>query len=201
MASSTRQKAIEIWNQKLPPGNPVLLGKILFACDNPPGTKIISGSQDAFGIVLPGLNKLEYAGEYLPADIESVHDEAILSWLEQRLWLCTLGPRVSSYDVLANTRITVEGARRLSEAARQCWAAIMSRNAVEFGRTFRAAFEAQVAMFPNMTDDTIRQTIDRYKDQALGWKLSGAGGGGYLILVSEKPVPDAIQVKIRRREG
>jgi len=32
----------------------------------------------------------------------------------------------------------------------------------------------------------------------LGWKLSGAGGGGYLVLVNQQPVPGAIQLKIHR---
>ena len=54
-------------------------------------------------------------------------------------------------------------------------------------------------MFPKMVDDGIRAVIDRYRCQALGWKLSGAGGGGYLILVSEQPIPNALQVRIRRK--
>jgi galactokinase/mevalonate kinase-like predicted kinase len=41
--------------------------------------------------------------------------------------------------------------------------------------------------------------IDQYKDQALGWKLSGAGGGGYLILVCDCPIENAIRVTIRRK--
>jgi len=32
----------------------------------------------------------------------------------------------------------------------------------------------------------------------LGWKLAGAGGGGYLALISEKPVNNAMKIKIRR---
>ena len=36
---------------------------------------------------------------------------------------------------------------------------------------------------------------------ALGWKLSGAGGGGYLTLFSEQPITGALRVKIRRRHS
>lgn len=65
-------------------------------------------------------------------------------------------------------------------------------------KQMRKAFEAQIAMFPNMMYDDIQEEIDRHKDSVLGWKLSGAGGGGYLIFVSEQPVEKAIQIHIRR---
>jgi mevalonate kinase len=32
----------------------------------------------------------------------------------------------------------------------------------------------------------------------MGWKLSGAGGGGYLILVRGEDLPGALRIKIRR---
>jgi hypothetical protein len=44
----------------------------------------------------------------------------------------------------------------------------------------------------------IRKMIRIHSKSALGWKLSGAGGGGYLVLVSQEPVPGAIQLKFRR---
>ena len=53
-------------------------------------------------------------------------------------------------------------------------------------------------MFPGMVNPVIQETIDRYKKEALGWKISGAGGGGYLVLVSPKPVENAISITIRR---
>ena len=46
MAASTRRAAIDLWGPRLPPGVPEKIAKILFCYDNPPGTEVISGSQD-----------------------------------------------------------------------------------------------------------------------------------------------------------
>jgi len=199
MATSTRKKAIELWRTALPAGDPEQVAKLLFAYDNPPGTKEVSGSQDTLGIVLSGLNKLNYAGGYWPESIESVHDEDMLHWLEEHLYLVTLGPRTQGYDVLADTQLTTEGAQALAEAAEACWHAILARDAAAFGAAFRKSFEAQIAMFPNMADADIFHLIKQYRDVALGWKLSGAGGGGYLVLVCDRPVERAIRITARRR--
>jgi galactokinase/mevalonate kinase-like predicted kinase len=198
MATSTRKKAIEIWGNALPKSKPEQLAKMLFACDNPPGTTEISGSQDAIGIAMPGLNKSNYAGKYWPESIDTSSAEPLFCWLENLLHLVPLGPRRAGYSVLADTRITTEGARALSEAAEACWAALHDQNPVAFGTALRQSFEAQIAMFPNMVDADIFTMITRYQNQALGWKLSGAGGGGYLVLVSEEPITNAIQIRVRR---
>lgn len=199
MASSTRRKAIELWGNEIPHGNYEQLARILFSFENPPGTREVAGSQDALGIVFPGLNRHDYDNHYWPARITSIDDEGILTWLEKNLYLVTLGPRVSSYDVLSGTRIDREGAKELAEAADECWQAILARDLAAFGPAVRRSFEAQVAMFPNMVDEAVRATIMQYRDQAIGWKLSGAGGGGYLTMVSRQPIAGAMQIKIRRK--
>ena len=199
MASSTRRKAIELWGNEIPHGSFEQLARILFSFENPPGTREVAGSQDALGIVFPGLNRHDYDNHYWPSRITTVDDEGILTWLEKSLYLVTLGPRQSFYDVLANTRIDREGARELAEAADECWHAILARDLSAFGAAVRRSFEGQTAMFPNMVDDSVRATIAEYRDQASGWKLSGAGGGGYLIMVSRQPIDGAMQIKIRRK--
>jgi galactokinase/mevalonate kinase-like predicted kinase len=109
-----------------------------------------------------------------------------------------LYPRAASYDVLANTSIDKIGAELLSEAANKCWNAILSKDAVKTGKAITESFEAQIRMFPNMVNEDIMQQIDLNKNEALGWKVSGAGGGGYLIFFSKTPIKNAIQIRIRR---
>ncbi|MEY4278533.1 MAG: hypothetical protein RL377_537, partial [Bacteroidota bacterium] len=166
-----------------------------------PGTKNIAGSQDALGIVLPGLNKLNYDASYWPASIESVQEEAILSFLEQHLYLIPLDPRHKEYDVLSNTHITELGAKALADAANACWDAIMAMDLQGFGKAFTASFDAQIKMFPNMVDAYLMKTIEELSIHALGYKLSGAGGGGYLIMISEQAIANALQIKIRRKNS
>ncbi len=198
MASSTRRTAIDLWGPKIPPGDYEKLAKILFCCDNPPGTAEISGSQDSIGIVFPGLAKADYEGDYWPYRIHHVTDESALQFVESNLYLMALGPRQAEFSVLANTNITREGALALGVATVGCWQAILDQDILRFGHCFRASFDAQIAMFPNMMNNTVDRLIKQYQDVALGWKLSGAGGGGYLILVSKRPIDNAVRVVARR---
>jgi cytidyltransferase-like protein len=199
MASSTRRKAIDLWGPRLPAGDPERLAKILFAYDNPPGTKYVSGSQDSIGIVFPNLNISHYDGEYWPTRIESVHDESVVRTLEQSLYLVPLGPRGPEYEVLSKTRINRKNARALADAALAAWDSLLKQDIRAFGAAFKAAFYAQITMFPLMMNDMVAEMIEQYKDKALGWKLSGAGGGGYLILVCDCPIEDAIRIIVRRK--
>jgi cytidyltransferase-like protein len=198
MSTSSRKKAIDLWQVDIPIGDNQKLAKLLFCYENSPGSKYISGSQDSLGIVMPGLNRLCYKGDFWPSEIESILDNDTLDWLEKRLWLIPLYPRRDNYDVLENTNINAADAKRLSEAAEACWLAVKEKNTAAFGEAMRRSFEAQIAMYPNMVNDEIFKVLSPYKNKAKGWKLSGSGGGGYLIFASETPIENAIQIRIRR---
>jgi cytidyltransferase-like protein len=198
MSTSTRKKAIELWQTDIPVGDKEKLAKTLFCYENPPGKTEISGSQDSLGIVLPGLNRLDYNGDYWPQKIRSVFDNDIIDWLEDHICLISLSPRSWEYNVLSETYINTENVKALSEATDECWNAILEKNTAKFSDSVRKSFEAQIKMFPKMVDAKVLESIEYYRSQALGWKLSGAGGGGYLILIGDKPVENSLKIRIRR---
>ncbi len=201
MATSTRKKAIELWNDHLPMENPEKLAKILFRYDNDPGTKDVSGSQDSIGITMPGINRFYYEKEkYWPSRFETITDLSIIKWLEDRLYMVMLWPRPVDFVVLENTNITAENVYKLTTAAELAWQGLIKKDITMFSKGFAESFTSQITMFPKMMNEKIAKVIDMHRDKAFAWKLSGAGGGGYLILVSEGEIPNAIRVKIRLKD-
>jgi cytidyltransferase-like protein len=201
MATSTRKKAIELWNDNLPMENPEKLAKILFRYDNDPGTKDVSGSQDSIGITMPGINRFFYEKEkYWPSKFETISDLSVIKWLEDRLYMVTLWPRPSEFVVLENTNISQDNVKKLTDAAEMAWDGLIRKDIKYFARGFSDSFSSQITMFPKMMNDKIAKIIDTHRDKALSWKLSGAGGGGYLILISEEEIRNAIKIKIRIKD-
>lgn len=200
MSTSTRNAAKKIWPHHLPIDKPEKLAEILFKFENTPGSSLISGAQDSIGICMPGLVRHHYDNAYWPTQFESVLDDDILDWLEKHLSMVLLWPRPDGTDLLKETYINTDNVSKLTAASSKAWDAILAKDLHAFAAAFLDSFHAQVEMFPAMLTADIQKVIDSYASQALAWKLAGAGGGGYLILLSEQPVKDSMRIKIRRRE-
>ncbi len=199
MSTSTRNAAKKIWPYTLPLEKPEKLAEILFRYENKPGNEFVSGAQDAIGICMPGLVRHYYDNDYWPKKIESIHTEEILCWLEEHLYMVLLWPRKQGLELMHNTEINKTNVTQLAMASEAVWNAILAKDLQAFASAFLKSFKAQTTMFPAMLNNEINEVIASYKNEALAWKLAGAGGGGYLILVSEKPIKDAIKIKIRRK--
>lgn len=198
MSTSTRNAARKLWPYQLPPEKPEKLAEILFRYENEPGRKEVSGAQDSLGICIPGLSRHFYDTGYWPKKIESCHDEEVLLWLENHLFMVLLWPRPAGFNPLEGAQLNAENVLNLTNAAENCWPAILNRDLAQFARYFQASFEAQTKLFPAMYNAEIDRVISGYKDQVLAWKLAGAGGGGYLAVVAGQQLPGTMKVKIRR---
>ena len=69
---------------------------------------------------------------------------------------------------------------------------------VKAAQTGGCLLESRRQGIPNMIIFEVSTVLETYKSKVLGWKISGAGGGGYLVFVSEQPIEKAIQIRIRR---
>lgn len=198
MSTSTRNAAKEIWPYQLPLEKPEKLAEMLFRYENKPGNDCISGAQDSIGICVPGITRHFYDNVYWPTAIENISDEATISWLENHLRIITLWPRPDGLDLLKETYVNLENVTKLSNSADKAWRGIQTKDLSLLAEGFRESFEAQITMFPAMVNDRIDAVIDTYRDKALAWKLSGAGGGGYLVLLTEQVIEGSMAVSIRR---
>ncbi len=202
MSTSTRNAIKKLFPYHLPDYDPELLAKLVFCFENEPNQKqYVSGAQDSIGICIPGLVRHHYNGGYWPDKIETCEDESILSWLEEHLCMVHTFNRKPDTHVDIDTDITKEKVSLLTAAAKNCWKAIMNKDLKAFADSFNQSFLAQTSMFPNMIPEDLKPYIRKYKEQSLAIKLSGAGGGGYIAMVVEKPLEDSIRIKIRRRDN
>ena len=189
-----------MWGHEIPIGNKEKLARQLFACENEPlpNKRYISGSQDAIGIVFPGINKLNYDNDYWPYKIDTILREDVITWLESVLWLVSIGPRDKNINLYENTNIKLKHVSQLAIAAENAWDAILEKNTEKLGIYVLDSFKAQLKMFPDMINDHVWKALEKYIPKVAGYKLAGCGGGGYLVMISDEPVQNGFNVRIRR---
>ena len=130
-------------------------------------------------------------------------DRDILNELECHLMLCYTGQvRLGLGLVEAQMRSfaeqrqqTVAAMRQIHEHAYTMMEALLHGQLTRFGELLDQAYQAKLEMNPHISNDRIDHLYQTAKRSgAVGGKLCGAGGGGYLLLY----VPGARQHDVRR---
>jgi len=206
MATSTREVARRLWHDALPDGDPRELVRTLYDAENR-GKPEPSGSQDMAGLILPGVSRLDYdfvcEGGCFPAHMESNNDPAVAHWLERVVHLLPIAPRPEPYSPLGEKNLDREWIRRLGQSGKDCYDAILARDARALGASMNECMRCWEAILPGtVRHPAIRVDLagilDFYQSRYAGAMYSGCGGG-YLYVVSEEPVPGALHVQVRKK--
>jgi hypothetical protein len=204
LAGSTRFVAGKLWNGSLPNRPRPDLVRELYAAENE-GKKDPSGSQDMIGLVYPGINRLDYdygfEGGVFPSHIESCNYVETARWLEGVLHLLPVGPRPEGYSPLGIQNLNPDWVARLGQCGADCYDAIVKRDVKALGEALNLNMRCWEALLPHvirhpLIANDLVALLNAYQADYPGAMYS-ACGVGYLIVVSEKPVPGTFQVTIR----
>lgn len=204
VASSTRIVAMELWKGKLPNRPKEELVRELYHAENTYKSEP-SGSQDMIGLLYPGVNRLDYdfrhEGGVFPVHVESCTSVPVARWLEKVLWLIPVEPRPEGYNPLVEKNFDPKWVVKLGQTGKLIYDAILKMDAVALGKGVNQGLKCWDVLLPQSMRHPVMQVdlielATAYQQQYRGACYSGPGGG-YLIVVSEEPVPGAFQIKVR----
>jgi len=204
IASGTRAIALKLWKGKLPNRPLDDLVRELYEVENKGKTEP-SGSQDMIGLIYPGVNRLDYDfnmhGGIFTSHIESCNSPRVAKWLSKVLHLIPVEPRPDGYSPLGVKNLSPQWVAQLGQSGKDCYDAIVKMDANKLGASLNLTMKCWETLMPHIVRHPLLRVdlmkiLKAYQQQYLGAMYSGCGGG-YLIVVSNQPVPGAFQVNIR----
>jgi hypothetical protein len=202
MATSTRKVAVDLWGGHLPDRDPSELVRELYEAENRNRNEP-SGSQDMIGLIYPGVNRLDYdyghEGGIFPVHIQSNDDPQTACWLEGIIKMVPVAQRPERYDPLGVKHLDPDWIARLGQSGKDCYRAIVERNAEALGASMNECMLCWQKLLPNVVthdDVDLLEILHYYQSRHRGAMYSGCGGG-YLYVVSEEPVPGSISISVR----
>lgn len=188
---------------------PVELARVSYAVERE-DLGIPGGWQDQYAAAFGGFNLIEFSAEGV--SVTPVRAAAsVLAELRQNLLLCHSG-RVRTNLGLIDTQIrlyhegreeTIQGMKQLREMAYEMHDAVEAGEIDALGRLLHEAYESKKRMNPHIAEGTpIERLFDAAREAgALGGKICGAGGGGYLLLYCRPPEQPAVRAALEALGG
>lgn len=204
VASSTRIVATQMWGNVLPDRPKETLVRELYHAENTYKAEP-SGSQDMIGLIYPGINRLDYdarnEGGVFPVHVESCNDRKVADWLQSVLYLLPIESRPDGYNPLTEKNLDPKWIAKLGKVGKDIYDAILRTDIIALGKAMNMGLTCWDTLFPvSMRHEVIRVDLmalaAAYQQDYFGAAYSGPGGG-YLIVVSDTPVPGAFQVRVR----
>lgn len=160
------------------------------------------GKQDEYAAAFGGLNYIRF-GRDGTVQVEPLHLEpGVLSALQSNLLLFFTGAAHHSWDILADqeesTRLpagpAVEALHQVKETAALMKDALLCGNLEHFGHLLDDAWQAKKRVSNRISNPRINRLYKVAREHGvLGGKITGAGGGGFLLLYSEPACQKAVR--------
>ncbi len=165
------------------------------------------GKQDEFATAFGGLNLIQFKPDGT-VDVEPVQVEPrILHELQSNLMLFFTGTAHHSWTILkeqersssTSSGIAIDALHRIRELAEHMRALLVRGDLGAFGRALDEGWQAKKRVSDKISNSRIDKLYALAKDQgAIGGKITGAGGGGFLLLYCEKPFQQQLREAFRR---
>ena len=159
------------------------------------------GMQDQYASAFGGLNFITFNSNAIdvePLNIKQEHQEM----LQKNLMLFFTGMHRNSATILSaqkkatekKTKQVIDSLHKMKEIAFRMRDALVEGDMVGFGRLLHESWEYKKTISKNISNPL----IDKYyriaiKNGAVGGKITGAGGGGFLLILCEKKHQDKVR--------
>jgi D-glycero-alpha-D-manno-heptose-7-phosphate kinase len=151
---------------------------------------ISGGRQDQYAATFGGFNFIELYGDHVVVNPLRIPPDVVLE-LEHNLLLCYTGTTRQSDHIIedqtqrytsGNAEATA-GLKAQKRLALEMKNALLQRRLADFGELLHTAWEAKKRISDRISTDRIEELYDEARAAgAIGGKVTGAGGGGYLLL-------------------
>lgn len=150
---------------------------------------IPGGLQDQYAATFGGFNFIEFSADRVIVNPLRIRQDTV-NELEHNLLLCFTGTTRRADHIIddqstryrQHVELAVEGLRRQKEIAVEMKNALLQGRLDEFGQLLDAAWQAKKDLSSRISNDRIDELYRAARAAgARGGKITGAGGGGYML--------------------
>ena len=154
---------------------------------------IQGGMQDQYAATFGGFNFIEFSSSHVIVNPLRIHRDTA-NELEHNLLLCYTGKPRETDGIISDQvgryeqkdEKAIEGLRRQKSLAVELKNLLLQRRLDDFGALLGEAWQFKKQMSPKISNARIDEMYEEARRAgALGGKITGAGGGGYLLLYCE----------------
>jgi D-glycero-alpha-D-manno-heptose-7-phosphate kinase len=165
------------------------------------------GKQDQYAAAFGGLNAITFSREGVAVEPVKARREVVHT-LERNILLFFTGTARNSADILSRQRESsardeprvIESLHAIKAMAKETLACLEQGDLTRYGRLLHESWQRKKQLAPGITNPLIDECYEAALSAgAVGGKITGAGGGGFLMVYCEPPFQEAVTQALEAR--